>query len=88
MTWRSKRTGITPSQRAWRISRATTPLWDWLQTFSAWLSLPGMEVEARVGVTLVLKRIEVTGALTGRTREFETQKEADAFGLVVALLKF
>ena len=44
--------------------------------------------EARVGVTLVLKRIEVTGALTWRTLEFETQKEADAFGSVVALLKF
>jgi lipid A 3-O-deacylase len=42
----------------------------------------------RAGITLVLKRIEISVSQTFRSREFETQKDNDSFGSATLLLKF
>jgi lipid A 3-O-deacylase len=42
----------------------------------------------RAGVTLVLKRFELTLSQTFRSREFESQKHNDSFGTLMMLIKF
>ena len=42
----------------------------------------------RVGLTVVLKRLEATASQTFRSREFETQKHNDSFGSLTLTLKF
>jgi len=44
--------------------------------------------DIRVGVTFVLKRVELTAAQTLRTREFDGQKCYDSFGTAMATFKF
>ena len=44
--------------------------------------------DLRVGLTIVLKSVEVTLAQTLRTREFRGQKENDSFGTAMVAVKF
>jgi len=44
--------------------------------------------DVRIGVTFVLKRVELTAAQTLRTREFNGQKSYDSFGTAMATFKF
>jgi len=57
-------------------------------TSSAHIEKKPLVADLQIGLTIVLKRVELTAAQSLRTREFKGQRSNDSFGSATVTVKF